>query len=98
MHIEDFIPFGRKNAISRYDLSYSTGLSDRHVRNAISLAKKRVPIVSMDDGSGYYQPTGDDYDFVIGYYNREKHRREEISKNIKTIRKWITSQSHKRTG
>lgn len=91
MYIEQLIPFGRGNAVSRYTLSCKTGLSDRHVREAIAIAKKRIPIVCMSDGSGYYQPTADDYSFVQEYYNREMSRKKEIISNNKTIKKWLVS-------
>lgn len=91
MHIEELIPFGRKNAVSRYELSSKTGLSDRHVRDAIASVRKKIPIVSMNDGSGYYRPTTDDYEFVQGYYKREMHRQKEITNSNKAIKKWLNT-------
>ena len=52
--IEDYIPVGRDNKISRQSLSICTGLPDRTVRRLISDARMRgIPIVG-DPAGGYY--------------------------------------------
>jgi predicted DNA-binding transcriptional regulator YafY len=52
--IENYIPAGRDNKISRQSLSICTGLPDRTVRRLISDARMRgIPIVG-DPAGGYY--------------------------------------------
>ena len=59
-NIEDYIPKGRDNKISRESLSICTGLPDRHVRRLISEARMRgVPIVG-DPAGGYYLAENED--------------------------------------
>lgn len=52
--IENYIPVGRENKISRQSLAICTGLPDRSVRRLISDARMLgVPIVG-DPAGGYY--------------------------------------------
>lgn len=61
MCIEDYIPFGKDNAISREQFLRVSGMrNDRTMRNAIENARKRVPIVNMQDGNGYFRPKEDE--------------------------------------
>lgn len=54
MKIEDYIPVGKENAISRYELERMTGLPDRINRRLILKARKKiVPIIASEKG-GYY--------------------------------------------
>jgi predicted DNA-binding transcriptional regulator YafY len=52
--IENYIPVGRENKISRKSLAICTGLPDRSVRRLISDARMQgIPIVG-DPAGGYY--------------------------------------------
>lgn len=52
--IEEYIPIGKDNAVSRQALCIRTGLADRENRNLIQEARDRgVPIAVGADG-GYY--------------------------------------------
>lgn len=54
MNIEDYIPTGRENAVSRAELALRTGLPDRTNRREIEKARRKmIPILASDDG-GYY--------------------------------------------
>jgi hypothetical protein len=54
MRIENFIPKGKENAISRAALCISTGRCDRENRHMIQVARDRgIPIVASKAG-GYY--------------------------------------------
>ena len=64
--IVDYIPFGKENAISRQQLERVTGLSDRDVREAISLARRNTVILNLSNGKGYFQPIqGEEDDLVV---------------------------------
>ena len=66
-NIEDYIPNGRDNKISRESLSICTGLPDRHVRRLISEARMRgVPIVGDPAGGYYMAETDADIDLLLG--------------------------------
>lgn len=54
--IEELIPLGRANAVSRKYLASVTGLDDRKVRRLIS--NSTAPIVNL--GYGYFQPNMED--------------------------------------
>ena len=67
--IVDYIPFGKENAISRQQLERVTGLSDRDVREAISLARRNTVILNLSNGKGYFQPIqGEEDDLVVKYF------------------------------
>ena len=52
--IEDYIPVGRDNKISRKSLMLCTGLPDRSVRRLISEARMRGIAIVGDPAGGYY--------------------------------------------
>lgn len=52
MDILDFIPTGSENAVTRVELCQRTGLDDRTVRDLIHNARRRIPILNMQDGKG----------------------------------------------
>ena len=52
--IENYIPQGRENKISRQSLSLCTGLPDRSVRRLISEARMRGIAIVGDPAGGYY--------------------------------------------
>ena len=53
------IGVGRENAISRRELCRATGLPDRAVRKAIEILRYDRPILTADNGLGYYIPRRD---------------------------------------
>ena len=52
--IENYIPVGRENKISRESLRACTGLPDRSVRRLISDARMRGVAIVGDPTGGYY--------------------------------------------
>lgn len=58
--IEDYIPAGRDNKISRESLSTCTGLTDRVVRAYISEARARGCAIVGDPEGGYYMAENED--------------------------------------
>lgn len=65
--IENYIPVGRENKISRQSLALCTGLPDRSVRRLISEARMRgVPIVGDPSGGYYMAETEEDVMLLLG--------------------------------
>lgn len=65
--IENYIPAGRENKISRQSLVLCTGLPDRSVRRLISDARMRgVPIVGDPNGGYYMAETEADINLLLG--------------------------------
>lgn len=86
MEIINFIPYGKANAVSRYELSHSIGLSDRKVRLLISKAREEHVILSLENGKGYYQPTAADYPELRKFINREESRAKSVFASLKKAR------------
>lgn len=53
-NIENYIPTGRENKISRQSLCMCTGLTDRVMREYISEARSRGKAIVGDPAGGYY--------------------------------------------
>lgn len=84
--IINYIPHGRENAVTRSQLVDMTGMHDRNVRKAISKARKEYVILSLENGSGYYQPTADDYPELRRTLKREESRARSVFGSIKKLR------------
>ena len=57
--IENYIPVGKENKISRESLSVCTGLTDRACRAYISEARARGKAIVGDPDGGYYMAEND---------------------------------------
>lgn len=86
MEIINFIPHGKENAVSRYELSHFTGWSDRRVRKEISKAREEHVILSLENGKGYYQPAPEDYPELRKFINREESRAKSVFASLKMAR------------
>ncbi len=90
MCIEEFIPYGKENAVNNIELQRVTGFNNRTVRLAVSDARKRgVVILNMQDGNGYYQPTENDRAAVKHYYKQERSRAMSTLQSLKATKKWL---------
>ena len=89
MNILEYIPKGRKNAISRRQLAIRTGITDRKLRRYIQEAKLTNVIASTDDGSGYFIPEENDYNEVLAYRRREKAKALSIIQTLKMVDAWL---------
>ena len=88
--IVDYIPFGKENAISRQQLERVTGLSDRDVREAISLARRNTVILNLSNGKGYFQPIqGEVDDLVVKYFKQEDSRLKRIGWSLLATRRRV---------
>ena len=88
--IVDYIPFGKENAISRQQLERVTGVSDRDVREAISLARRNTVILNLSNGKGYFQPIqGEEDDLVVKYFKQEDSRLKRIGWSLLATRRRV---------
>ncbi len=83
MEIINFIPQGKKNAVSRYELSHFTGWPDRKVRHEIHKAREDHVILSLENGKGYYIPTAEDYLELRKFIHREESRAKSIFASLR---------------
>ena len=81
INIEDIIPIGRKNAVSRKYLVSITGLNDRLVRRAI----ENTNAIIINTGKGYFIPNFEDENDVKEfrtYINQENARIHSINNKL----------------
>lgn len=92
MNLEDMIPVGKKNAISRNQLRALSGLSDRNMREQIAQTRRDIPIINDQSGIGYYIPdkfNPEDVRAAEVYLKQEVARAKSIFWSIKGLRKWL---------
>ena len=84
--IENYIPQGRENKISRKSLVMCTGLPDRSVRRLISEARMRGIAIVGDPVGGYYRAeTEADVNLLLGeLYSRIK----KLGKCYAAVKLW----------
>lgn len=73
----DYIPKGRANAVTRYELCMKTGFKDRQVRDLIHYARRDGSILNLSDGKGYFRPNLDDpveRKMLAAYVRQEESR------------------------
>lgn len=95
MKILDYIPVGHRNAITREQLMIATGLSDRKIRDLIEKECTREhPILNMQDGKGYFQPSVDEMYLVRLYRARENHRTIKTRRKVSELDGYLKKQSN----
>ena len=86
--IEDYIPIGRENAISRKRLAKITGLPDRTARKMIEQARyDGVPIINLQDGVGYYITT--DPREMVQQIMIDENRQKSLAKTQRARKRWL---------
>lgn len=94
MNIEDYIPEGRENAISRAELQKVTGLPDRTIRAEIKRANvrletERMAILSSSSARGYWITS--DVDEMRRYLRESEHRQNVTAQNDMPIFRIVMS-------
>lgn len=84
--IEEVIPKGYENRVTREFLHEVTGMSDRMIRKEIEKAAARELIVSCDGGYFRRKDDGDD-PYIREYYAKELARFKTQRKKIDQMRK-----------
>lgn len=88
--IEDYIPEGKENAITREELRQRTGLEDRALRDHIAGARRNgALIINLQDGRGYYKPTVKDYREAKHFRDQEYARARKIMRGYKNLSAWL---------
>lgn len=88
MKIENFIPDGKENAITRPELARVLGMTDRAVRKEIELARDRGALICNDgDGAGYYMAR--DICQIERQYRMDKSRSLAVLNRLKTMRRML---------
>lgn len=93
MNIEDYIPFGQKNAISRKRLSRMTGLPDRTIREMIGISRHTTPIINLQNGGGYFRPLPEERRLVVRWMAQEKKRAKRVFWSLKGARDFMRRQA-----
>lgn len=71
-----------------------TGINDRYVRLAIAQARRKIPILNMQDGDGYFIPGMNDQEDVrllIRYVRQEESRLKSIGWSLKAARQMLVN-------
>ena len=92
MEIRDLIPYGRENAVTRQTLCVLTGLNDRVIRNEITKLRRNIPILNLQDGSGYYMPRCDNESEMCElkrFINQESKRARSIFYSLKGAKEFL---------
>ena len=84
---------GPENARTRKELCAAVGCSDRNLRLAIEVLRHDYPILTDDDGKGYYLPTSDDRGRkqAVSWLRRQESRRESIRQAMRGARRFVMS-------
>lgn len=89
MKITDVLRRGKSNGIPLKDLPKACGLEKRAARQAIEKARAKVPIINMQDGSGYFIPTEDEAPLVLIWLNQQRKRIRSLENACVGAEKWL---------
>ena len=92
MDILEFIPTGSENAVTRGYLCVATGLTDRKVRILIHEARRKIPILNLQNSRGYFIPDmNSEYDkrLLVRYVRQEESRLKSIGWALKSARQTL---------
>lgn len=84
---------GRGNARTREELCSVIGCNDRVLREAIEALRWDYPIITNDDGTGYYIPTPDERGRrqAAGWLRRQRSRVNAIEEATRGARLFVTA-------
>lgn len=91
MAVYNALGVGHKNARSRSELCGVAGCNDRQLREAIEALRWDYPIVTNDDGTGYYIPTPDSRGRMQAarWLSRQGKRQESIKRATRGARLFV---------
>lgn len=79
----NYIPNGKQNAVSRFELRMKSGMTDRKMRKTIAEAiSSGYPIINLD--GGYYRP--ETIEEELAYFKRERARALSNLKKLSNMR------------
>ena len=82
---------GHENARTRQELCAALGCNDRELREAIEALRWDYPIITRDDGTGYYIPTPDSRGRVEAsmWLSRQNKRQKSIKRATRGARLFV---------
>lgn len=89
MDILQHIPYGRKNARSRFMIAAEMGISERKFRDLVAEvnASGRAIILADTKAGGYYQPKlPEDRAYYNAYLRQEESRCKALNKKIQAMK------------
>lgn len=94
MKIEDYIPYGHENGVTRKQLAMlfeGRGKDpDRMAREAIQEARGRTAVLNLGDGKGYFRPLPEEKDLVLRWKRGQISRANEVKKSTRGCDVWTT--------
>lgn len=87
-----FLRIGSKYAIKRKWLCYKTGLKDRIMRNLLHEARKKIPILNLQNGKGYFIPDmncAEDRKMLVRWVLQERSRIKELLMIVETAERTL---------
>ena len=94
MNIIDFIPKGRKNAVTTEELKAITGFDVRTIRQHIANARLKVTVICpslKSEGGGYFLPESPDE--ALEYVRTEQNRIESANMALQGAVKYFSEQN-----
>lgn len=88
------IPVGSWHPIKRSELSYVLNMTDREMRDILHEAKKKMPIINLQDGKGYFIPDMnliEDRRLLVIWTKQELNRSKETIECIKPAVKTLSN-------
>ena len=87
-----YLNTGSKHSIKRKWLCYKTGLNDRKMRDLLHEARKKIPVINLQNGNGYFIPDMNqeqDRKMLVRWVKQEESRIKEsqlvVDAAIKTL-------------
>jgi hypothetical protein len=86
LYIENYIPLGYEQRVSRVELQLMTGYPDRKIRKAIEDARERGILIASENGGYFKYRDARDDSHIEAYIQREEQRFRTISHQNKAMR------------
>ena len=89
--ITEYIPYGRKNAVSRHELQRRTGLPDRTVRALIEDARRKgAHILSSRADKGYWK--SNNVGEIKEFLRESDGRIRKTAQTVEALRRYVAEQ------
>ena len=87
-----FTNIGSKFSVSRKWLCHLTGMADRRMRNLLHEARKKIPILNLQNGKGYFIPDMNDEEdrkMLYRWVRQERSRIKELIIIVETAERTL---------
>lgn len=89
-----FLNTGSKHSKKRKWLCYKTGLNDRTMRDLLHEARKKIPVINLQNGNGYFIPDMNlekDRKMLVRWVKQEESRIKESQIIVETAKKTLSN-------